>query len=167
MRFVSGGTLLEDGRAALILSTPELVAAAYRHVGPDLLRVRERRRLRVLLVDDSAIAREAEASILRSLGHEVEEAPDGEAAWERLQRGDFQLVVTDVNMPVLDGIDLTRRVKSSPRLGVVPVVILSSLSAPEERRRGVDAGADAYLVKGELDAEVLATTMERLCGVAP
>jgi two-component system chemotaxis sensor kinase CheA/two-component system sensor histidine kinase and response regulator WspE len=167
MRFVSGGTLLEDGRAALILSTPELVAAAYRHVGPDLLRVRERRRLRVLLVDDSAIAREAEASILRSLGHEVEEAPDGEAAWERLQRGDFHLVVTDVNMPVLDGIDLTRRVKSSPRLGAVPVVILSSLSAPEERRRGVDAGADAYLVKGELDAEVLATTMERLCGVAP
>ena len=70
-------------------------------------------------------------------------------------------------MPVLDGIDLTRRVKGSERLQTLPVVILSSLSAPEERRRGVDAGADAYLVKGELDPESLAATLEQLCGVAP
>jgi len=166
-RFVSGGTLLADGRVALLLSTPELLAASYRLAGPELSRVRERRRLRVLLVDDSAIAREAEASLLRSLGHEVAEAADGEAGWARLQEGDVQLLLTDVRMPVLDGIDLTRRVKASPLLAALPVVILSSLSAPEERRRGVDAGADAYLVKGELDSELLAATLERLCGVAP
>jgi two-component system chemotaxis sensor kinase CheA len=166
-RFVSGGTLLSDGRAALLLSTPELLAASYQRAGPELGRVRDRRRLRVLLVDDSAIAREAEASLLRSLGHEVAEAADGEAGWARLQEGGVQLLLTDVNMPVLDGIDLTRRVKTSPAHAALPVVILSSLSAPEERRRGVDAGADAYLVKGELDAELLAATLERLCGVAP
>jgi two-component system chemotaxis sensor kinase CheA/two-component system sensor histidine kinase and response regulator WspE len=165
MRFVSGAAALEDGRVALLLSTPDLVAAARRLASPALSRGRDRRRLRVLLVDDSAIAREAEAALLRSLGHDVEEANDGEDGWQRLLSGSFHLLVTDVQMPVLDGIDLTRRVKASPRFGKLPVVILSSLAAPEERRRGVDSGADAYLVKGELEAEALAATLERLCGV--
>jgi two-component system chemotaxis sensor kinase CheA/two-component system sensor histidine kinase and response regulator WspE len=119
----------------------------------------------VLLVDDSAIAREAEAALIRSLGHEVDEANDGEDGWKKLQSGAYNLLATDVQMPVLDGIDLTRRVKATPRFVKLPIVILSSLSAPEERRRGVDAGADAYIVKGEMDAENLAATFERLCGV--
>ena len=164
-RFVSGAAALEDGHVALLLSTPELIAAARRaqaQLAPEPSAAR--RRLRVLLVDDSAIAREAEAALLRSLGHEVEEATDGEDGWRRLVAGQHQLLVTDVQMPVLDGIDLTRRVKSSPRLARLPVVILSSLSAPEERRRGLDAGGDAYLVKGELDAALLSETVERLCG---
>lgn len=164
VRFLTGAAALEDGRVALLLSTPDIVAAARRVAAPVVPR-RDRRRLRILLVDDSAIAREAEAALLRSLGHEVEEAVDGEEGWARLQAGQFHLLVTDVQMPVLDGIDLTRRVKATPRFIKLPIVILSSLSAPEERRRGVDAGADAYLVKGELDAENLAATMERLCGV--
>jgi two-component system chemotaxis sensor kinase CheA/two-component system sensor histidine kinase and response regulator WspE len=165
MRFVTGAAALEDGRVALLLSTPDIVAAARRLASPALSRGRERRRLRILLVDDSAIAREAEAALIRSLGHEVDEAVDGEDGWQRLQGGSYHLLVTDVQMPVLDGIDLTRRVKATPRFVKLPIVILSSLSAPEERRRGVDAGADAYIVKGELDAEDLAATFERLCGV--
>jgi two-component system chemotaxis sensor kinase CheA/two-component system sensor histidine kinase and response regulator WspE len=166
MRFVSGAAALEDGRVALLLSTSDVVNAARRLSSPALSRSRDRKRLRILLVDDSAIAREAEAALLRSLGHEVEEGMDGEDGWQKLQSGTHQLLLTDVQMPVLDGIDLTRRVKATLRFAKLPIVILSSLSAPEERRRGVDAGADAYLVKGELDAEVLASTLERLCGVA-
>ncbi len=165
MRFVAGAAALEDGRVALLLSTPDIVAAAHRLAGPVLSRGRDRKRLRVLLVDDSAIARDAEVALLRSLGHEVDEASDGEDGWQKLQGGGYQLLLTDVQMPVLDGIDLTRRVKAAPRFADLPVVILSALSAPEERRRGVDAGADAYLVKGELDAEALSATLERLCGV--
>jgi two-component system chemotaxis sensor kinase CheA/two-component system sensor histidine kinase and response regulator WspE len=165
MRFVTGAAALEDGRVALLLSTPDIVTAARRLVAPAMSRGRERRRLRILLVDDSAIAREAEAALLRSLGHEVEEAVDGEDGWQKLQHGAYHLLVTDVQMPVLDGIDLTRRVKATPRFVKLPIVILSSLSAPEERRRGVDAGADAYLVKGELEAESFAGTLERLTGV--
>jgi two-component system chemotaxis sensor kinase CheA len=166
MRFVTGAAALEDGRVALLLSTPDLISAARRLASPALSRGRDRRRLRILLVDDSAIAREAEAALLRSLGHEVDEAVDGEDGWQRLQGGPYQILVTDVQMPVLDGIDLTRRVKATPRFLKMPILILSSLSAPEERRRGVDAGADAYMVKGELDGEALAGTLERLCGVA-
>lgn len=165
MRFVTGAAALEDGRVALLLSTPDLVQAARRLASPAASRGRDRRRLRLLLVDDSAIAREAEAALLRSLGHEVDEAMDGEDGWQKLQTGAYQLLVTDVQMPVLDGIDLTRRVKATPRFSKLPIVILSSLSAPEERRRGVDAGADAYLVKGELEAESFAATLERLTGV--
>jgi two-component system chemotaxis sensor kinase CheA/two-component system sensor histidine kinase and response regulator WspE len=165
MRFVTGAAALEDGRVALLLSTSDIVVAARRLASPALSRGRDRRRLRLLLVDDSAIAREAEAALLRSLGHEVDEAVDGEEGWQKLLTGGYHLLVTDVQMPVLDGIDLTRRVKATPRFLKLPVVILSSLSAPEERRRGVDAGADAYIVKGELEAESLAATLERLCGV--
>lgn len=165
MRFVTGAAALEDGRVALLLSTPDLIGAARRLASPAMSRGRDRRRLRILLVDDSAIAREAEAALLRSLGHEVDEAVDGEDGWQRLQGGGYQVLVTDVQMPVLDGIDLTRRVKAMPRFHKLPILILSSLSAPEERRRGVDAGADAYMVKGELDGEALAGTLERLCGV--
>ena len=165
LRFVTGAAALEDGRVALLLSTPDVVAAARRLASPVLSRGKDRRRLRILLVDDSAIAREAEAALLRSLGHEVDEAVDGEDGWQRLQAGGHHLLVTDVQMPVLDGIDLTRRVKATPRFSRLPIVIMSSLSAPEERRRGVDAGADAYIVKGELEAESLAATLERLCGV--
>jgi two-component system, chemotaxis family, sensor kinase CheA len=164
LRFVTGAAALEDGRVALLLSTSDLVAAARRLASPIASRGRDRRRLRILLVDDSAIAREAEAALLRSLGHEVDEGVDGEDGWQKLQSGQYNLLVTDVQMPVLDGIDLTRRVKSTPRFTRLPIVILSSLSAPEERRRGVDAGADAYMVKGELEAERLAATLERLCG---
>lgn len=166
MRFVTGAAALEDGRVALLLSTPDLVAAARRVATPALSRGRDRRRLRLLLVDDSAIAREAEAALLRSLGHEVDEAVDGDEGWERLLAAPYHALVTDVQMPRLDGIDLTRRVKATPRFSRLPVLILSSLAAPEERRRGVDAGADAYLVKGELDADNLAATLERLCGGA-
>jgi two-component system chemotaxis sensor kinase CheA/two-component system sensor histidine kinase and response regulator WspE len=165
MRFVTGAAALENGRVALLLSTPDLVGAARRLASPAASRGRDRRRLRILLVDDSAIAREAEAALLRSLGHEVDEAVDGEDGWQRLQSGSYHLLVSDVQMPVLDGIDLTRRVKATPRFTKLPIVIMSSLSAPEERRRGVDAGADAYIVKGELDPEILAATIERLCGV--
>jgi two-component system chemotaxis sensor kinase CheA/two-component system sensor histidine kinase and response regulator WspE len=165
MRFVTGAAALEDGRVALLLSTSDLVGAARRLASPALARGRDRRRLRILLVDDSAIAREAEAALMRSLGHEVDEAVDGEDGWQKLLSGGYHLLVTDVQMPVLDGIDLTRRVKATSRFVKLPVVIMSSLSAPEERRRGVDAGADAYIVKGELEAESLAATLERLCGV--
>jgi two-component system chemotaxis sensor kinase CheA/two-component system sensor histidine kinase and response regulator WspE len=103
--------------------------------------------------------------MLAALGHDVDEARDGEEGWQKLQGGSYQALVTDVQMPLLDGIGLTRRVRASPRFARLPITIMSSLSAPEEKRRGVDAGADAYLVKGELDPEILAATLDRLCGV--
>lgn len=162
MRYVSGAAAMEDGRVALLLSAAELIAAA-RNFGAHAAGRQAARKLRVLLVDDSLLARETEAALLRSQGHEVDEAADGEEAWQKLNSGAYDLLITDVQMPNLDGIALTRRVKSS-HLRHLPVVILSSLAAPQDLRRGAEAGADAYIAKSELDGEKLAATIERLCG---
>ncbi len=163
-RFVSGAASLEDGRVALLLSTADLLAAAKGRTGLPAQKSRSRRR--ILLVDDSLIAREAEAALLRGLGHEVDEAADGEEGLRKLEGATYDLLVTDVQMPVMDGIELTRRVKGSETLRRTPVLILSSLATQHDKRRGLEAGADGYLGKQELDAAGLARLRERLCGSA-
>lgn len=165
-RFVSGGAALEDGRVAVLLSTADLVAATrLGHARLGALASSPGRR-RVLLVDDSAVARETEAALLRSLGYDVDEAADGEEGWRKLQRERVDLLLVDVQMPVLDGIGLTRRVKESVSHDRLPIVILSSFGAPEERRRGVEAGADAYVTKGDLEPERFARLLDRLLGAS-
>jgi chemotaxis protein histidine kinase CheA/CheY-like chemotaxis protein len=159
--FVAGSAALEDGRIAVLLHVPDLMAEVRKLARP--VEAQATRRLKVLLVDDSPIARATESALVRALGHEVEEAQDGEEAWERLQRGaQYDLILTDVQMPRLDGFALTRRIKGHGELSRLPVVILSSLASPEDKRRGLDAGADAYLIKGELGVESLALTVDRL-----
>ncbi|WP_163780342.1 response regulator, partial [Myxococcus vastator] len=111
---------------------------------------------------DSPIARATEGALVKALGHSVEEAQDGEEAYVKVQNNTYDLILTDVQMPKLDGFSLARRLKSTPAVARIPVIILSSLASPEDKRRGLDAGADAYLVKGELGVEVLAQAIDRL-----
>ncbi|MEW5739722.1 MAG: response regulator [Myxococcota bacterium] len=159
--FVAGSAALEDGRMAVLLHVPDIMAEV-RKMSRPVTDAQATRRLKVLLVDDSPIARATESALVRALGHTVEEAQDGEDGWARLQAGTFDLILTDVQMPRLDGFALTRRIKQTPELARIPVVILSSLASPEDKRRGLDAGADAYLIKGELGVESLALTIDRL-----
>ncbi len=158
--FVAGTAALEDGRIAVLLHVPDIMAEVRRLSRP--VEQQTQKRLKILLVDDSPIARATEGALVRALGHNVEEAQDGEDAWSRLQGEAYDLILTDVQMPRLDGFALTRRIKQSTQLARVPVVILSSLASPEDKRRGLDAGADAYLIKGELGVESLALTIDRL-----
>jgi chemotaxis protein histidine kinase CheA len=159
--FVAGSAALEDGRIAVLLHVPDLMAEVRKYAKP-VAESASSKRLRVLLVDDSPIARATESALVRALGHVVDEAQDGEDAWQRITSSPFDLVLTDVQMPRLDGFALTRRIKQSPQFASLPVVILSSLASPEDKRRGLDAGADAYLVKGELGVESLALAIDRL-----
>jgi chemotaxis protein histidine kinase CheA len=159
--FIAGSAALEDGRMAVLLHVPDIMAEV-RKLSRPATDAQATRRLKVLLVDDSPIARATESALVRALGHTVEEAQDGEDGWARLQAGSFDLILTDVQMPRLDGFALTRRIKQTPELARIPVVILSSLASPEDKRRGLDAGADAYLIKGELGVESLALTIDRL-----
>jgi CheY-like chemotaxis protein len=145
----------------VLLHVPDIMTEVRKMARP-VAEASQTKRLKVLLVDDSPIARATESALVRALGHVVEEAQDGEDGWSRLQNGVYDLILTDVQMPRLDGFSLTRRIKQSPELAKVPVVILSSLASPEDKRRGLDAGADAYLVKGELGVESLALTIDRL-----
>jgi CheY-like chemotaxis protein len=162
-RFVSGAAALEDGRIAVLLHLPDIMSEVRRSSRP-VTAPAPARRLRLLLVDDSPIARATEAALVRALGHHVEEAVDGEEGYAKALAGNFDLVFTDIQMPRLDGIGLCRRLRGDPHTQKTPVVVLSSLAAPEDKRRGLDAGADAYLVKGELSVEVIAQVIERLTG---
>ncbi len=159
--FVSGSAALEDGRIAVLLHVPDIMTEVRKLARP-VTEGAQTKRLKVLLVDDSPIARATESALVRALGHTVEEAQDGEDGWSRIQATQYDLILTDVQMPRLDGFSLTRRIKQSVELSKIPVVILSSLASPEDKRRGLDAGADAYLIKGELGVESLALTIDRL-----
>ncbi|MCP3100328.1 response regulator, partial [Myxococcus sp. K15C18031901] len=159
--FIAGTAALEDGRIAVLLHVPDIMAEVRRMARP-VTQAPAAKRLRVLLVDDSPIARATEGALVKALGHTVEEAQDGEEAYGKVQNNTYDLILTDVQMPKMDGFSLARRLKSTPAVARIPVIILSSLASPEDKRRGLDAGADAYLVKGELGVEVLAQAIDRL-----
>jgi len=159
---VAGAAALEDGRVAVLLHVPDIMLEIRKTAGRGVSTRTQEKRLRILLVDDSPIARATESALVRALGHQVDEAVDGEDGLEKVALQAYDLILTDIQMPRMDGIELTRRLKADPATARLPIVILSSLASPEDKRRGLDAGADAYLVKGELSAEQIAQTIGRL-----
>ncbi|MEZ5120579.1 MAG: response regulator [Solirubrobacterales bacterium] len=107
--------------------------------------------------------RELQRTILAAAGYEVLTACDGREALELLQRGDrVDLVITDIEMPALDGFGLLAALRDDPRWGSLPVVIVSARGAEEDRRRGAEAGADAWMVKADFDQQALLDTVQRL-----
>lgn len=120
----------------------------------------------ILVVDDTAVVRELERSILEGAGYRVRTAADGRLALAELADGPADLVVTDVEMPNCDGLELTRAIRAQPGLAGLPVVVVTSRASDADRRRAMDAGADAYLVKGDLDQRTLLEVVGRLLGLA-
>jgi len=120
----------------------------------------------VLVVDDSISVRELERQLLLGRGFEVEVAVDGMDAWTRVREEPFDLLITDVDMPRMDGIELTRSIKQEPRLRAMPVVIVSYRDRPEDRRRGLDARADRYLTKADFHGENFLKAVHELVGNA-
>lgn len=161
---VLGGAMTGDGRSVLLLSPSTWVRAVQRggHAAVAREDVAEARRTRIVLAEDTATTRMLEQSILEAAGYEVLAAPDGQEAWRLLEQHGADLVVSDVDMPNLDGFDLCRRVRSSPRFGDVPVVLVTSLGDEADRARGLEAGADAYFVKSSFDQGSLIDTIARL-----
>lgn len=102
----------------------------------------------VLVVDDSAETRELERKLLRYRGYEVITAADGIEAWYAVLTGNFELVITDVDMPLLDGIQLTRRIRKDPRFVRLPILIACDSDNVQQRWRSFDAGANYYVIKG-------------------
>ena len=118
----------------------------------------------VLVVDDTTVVRELERSILEESGYRVRTAADGRLALAALADTPADLVVTDVEMPNCDGLELTRAIRAQPALTGLPVVVVTSRSSDADRRLAMDAGADAYLVKGDLDRRTLLEVVGRLLG---
>jgi CheY-like chemotaxis protein len=118
----------------------------------------------ILVADDALLVRELQRSILEQAGYRVLVAEDGHAALAALTRERVDLVLTDVDMPGMNGFDLTRAVRAHPDLQNLPVVILTSKSSAEDHQEGLDAGADAYIVKQEFGEATLLSAVERLLG---
>lgn len=161
---LSGATQLPDGSLALVLSPAHLVATAHGRelalaAQPAPLAARQRR---LLVVDDSPLTRELLVSLLESVGYQVLQAVDGVEALDRLAQEAVDAVVTDLEMPRLDGLELTRRLKAHPTLRALPVVIVTTRGGEADRRRGLEAGADGYVTKGDLVRQDLADVVARL-----
>jgi two-component system sensor histidine kinase and response regulator WspE len=123
-------------------------------------------RKRVLVAEDSLTVRELERKLLDHAGYEVEVAVDGMDGWNMVRTGHFDLVVTDIDMPRMDGIELVNLIKRDANLKSLPVMIVSYKDREEDRRRGLEAGADYYLTKGSFHDETLLQAVVDLIGAA-
>jgi two-component system chemotaxis sensor kinase CheA len=133
--------------------------------GAGVAALKARQAPKVLVVDDQFTVRELQRSILRASGYRVEVACDGREALDALNTKDaFDLVVTDLQMPEMDGLALLAAIRAHPDHSSLPVVIVTSRGSDEDRKRGAQAGADAYIVKDEFDQQALLQTVERLVG---
>lgn len=119
-------------------------------------------RRRVLLADDSVTTRTLERSILETAGYDVVVAADGAQAWNLLLAEGADLVVADVEMPRMDGLMLCEAIRQSKRFHDVPVVLVTGVESDAARRRGLEAGANAYLPKSSFDQQTLLETLDRL-----
>jgi two-component system chemotaxis sensor kinase CheA len=167
VRNVSGASITGDGAIVLILNVFDLIKAAQKVRGlwlADKRRAADERRgaPRVLVVDDSVTTRLLEKGILESNGYEVTLAVDGVEALEKLANGSFDLVVSDVEMPRMDGFELTRTLRRDEGRRELPVILVTSLATEADRKTGVEAGADAYIVKGAFDQGNLIATIRQL-----
>jgi two-component system chemotaxis sensor kinase CheA len=166
VRHVTGATVVGGGRVVPILSVPDLLqgAAACAQTsglepGMEVAAVKVRR---LLVVDDSITARTLLQNILESSGYSVKTAADGAAAFATLQHEPFDLVVSDVEMPRMNGFELVKRMRAEARLANLPVVLVTGLEARNDRERGIDAGANAYIVKSGFDQSNLLEVIGKL-----
>jgi two-component system sensor histidine kinase and response regulator WspE len=163
---VSAAAVMPDGEPVVLLDIDDLVRSSQRQ--------RPRAELgmpsasagtankRVLVTDDSISVRELERQLLLSAGYDVDVAVDGMDAWHKVREHDYDLLVTDVDMPRMDGIELTRSVKQDAALRRMPVMIVSYRDKPEDRARGLEARADCYVTKSDFQGERFLSLVEDL-----
>lgn len=170
---ISSGSILERGDPCLIVDVEDLVASLRQLLveGRRLGAVRSesataRRKRRILVVDDSATVREVERQLLARAGYAVETAVDGMDGWNLLSVGQHDLLVTDVDMPRMNGFELVRRVRADARLRQLPIIIVSYKDREEDRLRGLELGADAYLTKGSFQDDTFTSRVRDLVGEA-
>ncbi len=162
---IAGATILGSGEVVPILNVEDLVKSAARSAGAarrEAVEAEEKDKKSVLVVEDSITARTLVAGILEASGYKVTTAFDGIDGLTRLRGGNFDLVVSDVDMPRMSGFDLTAKIRSDRRLADLPVVLVTALASREDQERGMEAGANAYIVKSDFDQSNLLEVIRRL-----
>ncbi|MES2152822.1 MAG: hybrid sensor histidine kinase/response regulator [Pseudomonadota bacterium] len=173
MRDISAAALLDNGAPLLILDVPDLLLSIDKllhegalHQLAEGVAAGKAKAKRILVVDDSLTVREMERKLLHGRGYQVDIAIDGIDGWNVVRSGDYDLVITDVDMPRMDGIELVGLIKKDIHLHQLPVMIVSYKDRPEDRARGMTAGADYYLTKGSFHDETLLDAVVDLIGEA-
>ena len=167
IEILQGAALLPGGETAMILRPRSLLERVLEGRGTSNLaeamkKPEPARRPRILLVDDSLTTRSLERSILESAGYEVVVAADGEEALAALREQQVDLVISDVEMPRMDGFELTERLRRSRRMARLPVILVTGRESEVDKNRGLRAGANAYLTKSTFDQRGLLDTIARL-----
>lgn len=166
VRHVLAVGLLGSGQLAVILRTQDILEAMAQR--PERARAAATAQLqragkhRLLIVDDSLTTRAMEAGLLEAAGYEVEAAANGLEAWAALQSRPFDAVVSDVDMPSMDGFELTEKIRSDPRLKQLPIVLVTALERREDHERGIRLGANAYMMKSAFDQSLLIDLVRRV-----
>ncbi|MBE9079379.1 hybrid sensor histidine kinase/response regulator [Romeria aff. gracilis LEGE 07310] len=163
IRNITGATILSNGEICMVLNTQDLIRSAQgRQSLPAELMQTATTKPKVLLVEDSIPIRTQVKRILQGAGYEVTAAVDGLDGFEKLTLDAFHAVVSDIEMPNLTGLELTSRIRQQVEYAQLPVVLVSTLAKEEDRKRGADAGANAYLTKGDFNQTLLLDTLRRL-----
>ena len=169
---ISAAALMEDGAPVLIVDVDDMIRSIEKlissgellNVSHMALGVGDPKKKRVLVVDDSLTVRELERKLLDGAGYETDVAVDGMDGWNAVRSEAYDLVITDVDMPRMDGIELATLIKKDEHLKGMPVMIVSYKDREEDRKRGLDAGADYYLTKGSFHDETLLQAVVDLIG---
>ena len=164
---LGGAAVLGTGEVAFVLNVAEAIPAALGLMSGQRLTTDDatiESRKRILVVDDSITTRTLEQSTIEAVGYDVTTAVDGSDAWRMLGEQHFDLIVSDVEMPRMDGISLCEAVRASSRHQQIPVVLVTALENPAQRMRGLEAGASAYIGKSSFDQVTLVDTIRQLIG---
>jgi two-component system chemotaxis sensor kinase CheA len=171
VRNMAGATILGTGRMVPVINVPDLLRSAVKASGPSLARITGAGsedqedivpKHSVLVVEDSITTRTLLKNILETAGYDVVTAIDGLDALTNLKTRTFDIVVSDVDMPRMNGFDLTAKIRSDQKMTDMPVILVTALESLEDRERGIDAGANAYIVKSSFDQSNLLGVIHRL-----
>ena len=171
VRNVAGATILGTGEVCIILSPQDLIKSIRKQAGVisspivrSALKVQDNSSVKpvILLVEDSITTRTQEKRILEAAGYEVVTAVDGLDGFNKLGTRSFDAVVSDIQMPNLDGLSLVTKIRQNRDYSELPIILVTSLASDEDKRKGAEVGANAYITKASFNQEVLIETLKRL-----
>jgi two-component system chemotaxis sensor kinase CheA len=166
VRNISGATILGSGKVVPVLNITDLMKSAVRMKGSKIEapagEVLVPKTGKILVAEDSITSRTLIKNILETAGYQVTTAVDGADAFTKARTGDFDIVVSDVDMPKMNGFELTAKIRSDKKLSEIPVVLVTALESRDDRERGIEVGADAYIIKSSFDQSNLLEIIKKL-----
>jgi two-component system chemotaxis sensor kinase CheA len=166
VRNISGATILGSGKVVPVLNITDLMKSAIRVTGRIKGRPDEETPIiktgKILVVEDSITSRTMLKNVLETAGYKVATAVDGLDGFTKARSGEFDLILSDVDMPRINGFELTTKIRGDKKLNELPVILLTALESREDREHGIEVGADAYIIKSSFDQGNLLEVIRKL-----